>query len=70
MIRGPKWKYIRNLLSSLMTTVSLKKAFSHFNNAATTYADKFSKAAGDSETVDLVRLAKFKTYTFFFKINE
>ena len=52
-----------------MTTVSLKKTFNHFNNAATTYASKFSKAADDNETVDLVRLAKFKKY-FFFKINE
>lgn len=53
-----------------MTTVSLKKTINHFSNAATTYANKFSKAADENKTVDLVRLAKFKTYTFFFKINE
>ena len=42
-----------------MTTVSLKKTINHFSNAATTYANKFSKAADENKTVDLVRLAKF-----------
>ena len=60
MIRGPKWKYIRNILSSLMTAVSLKKSFNHFSNAAITYANMFSKATDENKTVDLERLAKFQ----------
>ena len=69
MIRGPKWKYIRTIFSSLMTTVSLKKLFNHFSNAATTYPNMFSKATDENKTVDLERLAKFQKYFFPFQIT-
>ena len=70
MIRGPKWKYVRNLLSPLMTTVSLKKAFSHFSNAVRTYANKFSQACDENKTVDLVRLANFLKKFLLFRLRE
>ena len=69
MVKGERWKFIRNTLTPSFSTGKMKPMVNIFNNVTDTLIGKLRAAADKGNLIDFVEYVKFSHFLHRFTIN-